>query len=75
MASKDSITSKILDRETYEDLLDQLNEEKERIEYDLKKEYRNARKYVRAHPEQGVGFAFLGGIFVGILVASIFSTD
>jgi ElaB/YqjD/DUF883 family membrane-anchored ribosome-binding protein len=75
MASKDSITSKILDRETYEDLIDQLNDEKERIEYDLKKEYRNARKYVRAHPEQGVGFAFLGGIVVGILVASLFRTD
>ncbi|MFU8860675.1 MAG: hypothetical protein ACNA8K_09640 [Cyclonatronaceae bacterium] len=75
MASKDSVTSKLLDRETYEDLLDQLNDEKERIEYDLRKEYRNARKYVRAHPEQGVGFAFLGGIIVGILVTSLFRTD
>jgi ElaB/YqjD/DUF883 family membrane-anchored ribosome-binding protein len=75
MASKDSMTSKILDRETYEDLLDQLNEEKERIESELKREYRNARKYVRANPEQGIGFAFLGGVVVGILVATLFRSE
>lgn len=75
MATKDSVTSKILDRETYEHLLEQLNDEKERIEKELKKEYRNARKYVRAHPEQGVGFAFLGGLVVGVLITVLLYTD
>jgi ElaB/YqjD/DUF883 family membrane-anchored ribosome-binding protein len=75
MATKDSVTSKFLDKETYEQLIEQLNDEKERIEKDLKKEYRNARKYVRAHPEQGVGFAFLGGLAAGILITVLLYMD
>lgn len=58
-------------KETYENALNKLNEEKDRLEAELKKEYRNARRYVRSHPEQGVGLAFLGGLVVGFLVAKL----
>ncbi len=60
------------DAKTYEDTIDNLKAEKERLERDLKKEYRNARRYVRSHPEQGVGFSLLGGFVIGFIVAKLF---
>lgn len=53
---------------TYEDVLDRLKDEKERLEVELRHEYRNARRYVRANPERGVGMALLTGVVVGILL-------
>lgn len=53
---------------TYEDVLDRLKDEKERLEVELKHEYRNARRYVRANPERGVGAALLTGLVVGVLL-------
>lgn len=54
---------------TYDVLIDRLKYERDNLERDLKHEYRNARRYVRANPEKGVGFAFLTGLAVGILLA------
>lgn len=44
----------------YDDVIDRLKDERDWIERELRHEYRNARRYVRANPEKGVGFA-LGG--------------
>lgn len=55
----------------YHELADKLQDEKVRLERDLKHEYRNARRYVRANPEQGVGLAFAGGLILGAILAKI----
>lgn len=57
----------------YRDIIEKLNEEKERVENDLRKEYRNARKYVRSHPEEGLAYAFIGGLAAGFVLAKILS--
>lgn len=62
----------VLDKAGYDEKVRQLSAEKERLERELYKEYRNARHYVRKHPEQGVGLAVLGGVLVGFLVAKLF---
>lgn len=55
--------------ETYDVLLDRLRYERDGLERELKHEYRNARRYVRAHPEQGLGIAFLAGLVLGAWIA------
>lgn len=54
--------------ETYDVLLDRLKYERDGLERELKHEYRNARRYVRAHPEQGLGIAFVAGLLIGALL-------
>ena len=53
---------------TYDALVDRLSYERDRLQRELKYEYRNARRYVRSNPEQGVGIALLAGVFLGILI-------
>lgn len=54
--------------ESYDKALDKLQYEKDRLERELRHEYRNARRYVRANPEQGLGVAFVAGLFLGVLL-------
>lgn len=54
--------------ESYDKALDRLQYEKDRLERELRHEYRNARRYVRANPEQGLGIAFVAGLFLGVLL-------
>lgn len=54
--------------ETYDALLDRLRYERDGLEREFRHEYRNARRYVRAHPEQGLGLAFVAGLVVGALL-------
>jgi ElaB/YqjD/DUF883 family membrane-anchored ribosome-binding protein len=56
---------------TYTEMIDKLRAEKERLEYELKHEYRNARRYVRANPEQGVGIAFVSGLLIGVILGKL----
>ncbi len=67
----DDITKKI--DSSYKEVMDRLNDEKKRLENELRQEYRTARKYVRSHPEEGVIYSFIGGVVVGVLLARIFS--
>ena len=53
---------------TYDIMIDKLKEQKDQLEIDLKHEYRNARRYVRANPEQGITVALLTGFVVGIFL-------
>ncbi len=57
----------------YKDIIEKLHEEKERLEKDLRQEYRNARKYVRSHPEEGLAYAFLGGVLAGVILTKMLS--
>jgi len=61
---------KVEDR--YSQILDSLEGEKEKIQQEIQREFRTARRYVRANPEVGVGAAFAGGILAGILVSVMF---
>lgn len=55
--------------QTYDALLDRLKYERDRLEREVRHEYRNARRYVRANPEQGLGIAFVAGLVAGVLIA------
>lgn len=57
----------------HRDIIEKLNEEKERLENEIRQEYRNARKYVRSHPEEALVYAFIGGVAAGLVLAKIFS--
>ncbi len=54
--------------ENYDKAINRLKYERDRIENELRHEYRNARRYVRANPERGLGIAFLSGLVIGILL-------
>lgn len=56
----------------YTQILDTLEYERDRIQNELRREFRTARRYVRANPEIGVGAAFAGGIFAGVLLTALF---
>ena len=54
---------------TYSDAIDKLKREKNRIEKEIRKETRNARRFVRSNPEKTVGYTFLGGLVLGLLIS------
>ena len=58
----------------YTQVLDTLEYEKDRIQNELRREFRTARRYVRANPEIGVGAAFAGGIIAGVLLTTVFKS-
>lgn len=71
---KDTLTKEkqyIEDR--YTQVLDTLEYERDRIQNELRREFRTARRYVRANPEIGVGAAFAGGILAGVILSTVFS--
>ncbi len=55
--------------ENYDKAIDRLKYERDRLENEVRHEYRNARRYVRANPERGLGIALLSGLVIGILLA------
>lgn len=55
----------------YEKLIDRLKEEREELQTELNRDYREARRYVRSHPEEGVLLAFAGGVALGYLLGKI----
>ncbi|MGD8427749.1 MAG: hypothetical protein PVH63_08950 [Balneolaceae bacterium] len=59
----------------YEQLIDRLKKEKKQLKEDMNNEYREARRYVRSHPEEGVLFAFIGGIALGYLFGKLGRRD
>lgn len=52
----------------YDVIIDKLKDERDWLEKELKHEYRNARRYVRANPERGLGLAIVAGVLVGIFL-------
>lgn len=57
--------------EGYEELIDRLEEVQGELQNELKREYREARGYVRTHPEEGVLAAFVGGITLGYILGKL----
>ncbi|MDX1672845.1 MAG: hypothetical protein R3211_10925 [Balneolaceae bacterium] len=60
-----------IDLSQFEELVDRLKEERQVLEDEIKKDYRNARRYVRAHPEEGVLMSFIGGVVIGVLIGKL----
>ena len=58
-------------RREYEELLDRLKYQRDQLEDEMKREYYNARRYVRSHPEEGVLLSFAGGLLMGILIGKL----
>ncbi len=56
----------------YSQILSNLDQEKEKIQNEIRREFRTARRYVRANPEVGVGAAFAGGVLAGLLLTTLF---
>lgn len=57
--------------QAYDRIIANLRQEKDRIERDVRKEYRNARKYVRSNPERSIGLSFATGVVMGVLLSRI----
>lgn len=64
---------KAVEAALYDRLIQRLNEEKGRLERDIKHEYRSARRYVRANPEEGITIAFVGGMAAGLIISKLLS--
>lgn len=55
----------------YEELIGRLKREREEIKDELNQDYRQARRYVRSHPEEGIFIAFVGGIALGYVLGKL----
>ena len=55
----------------YEKLIERLKEQRKGVEEELDRDYREARRYVRSHPEEGVLYSFLGGLALGFILGKI----
>ena len=53
--------------EGYEKLIDRLDRERHNIRKELDRDYKEARRYVRSNPEEGVLLGILGGLAIGFL--------
>jgi ElaB/YqjD/DUF883 family membrane-anchored ribosome-binding protein len=56
---------------SYEKLIDRLKQEREDLSNEINKDYREARRYVRSHPEEGVLVSFVGGIALGYILGKL----
>ncbi|MGM0589524.1 MAG: DUF883 family protein [Bacteroidota bacterium] len=73
MSQQDTNQDQVELEHKYDYLINRLNEERGRVERDLVHEYRNLRRYVRAHPEEGLGIALAGGFVLGLLIGKMTS--
>ena len=55
----------------YERLIERLKKERSELKNEMDREYKEARRYVRSHPEEGVLFSFIGGIAIGFILGRI----
>lgn len=55
----------------YEQLIDRLKKERMELQDELGREYREARGYVRSHPEEGVLVALIGGVALGYILGRL----
>lgn len=64
---------KSLNLKGYERLINRMEEQRKELQKDLSKNYQETRHYVREHPEEGVLYAFVGGLAIGLLLGTSFS--
>ncbi len=55
----------------YKKLIDRLKKERDELEDEINRDYREARRYVRSHPEEGVLIGFVGGIALGYILGKL----
>ncbi len=55
----------------YEKLINRLKKERAELEDEINRDYREARRYVRSHPEEGVLIGFVGGIALGYILGKL----
>ena len=55
----------------YEKLINRLKEERTELQNELNRDYKEARRYVRSHPEEGILFAFVGGVALGYVLGKL----
>lgn len=55
----------------YKKLIDRLKKERNELEDEINRDYREARRYVRSHPEEGVLIGFVGGIALGYILGKL----
>ena len=59
-------------RDIYADIQNLLIKEGEKLQDDIRREYKQAKTYVEKNPETGVGAALASGFVLGLLVAKLF---
>lgn len=52
----------------YEKLIERLKKERNDLKGELDRDYREARRYVRSHPEEGVLYSLIGGMAIGFIL-------
>lgn len=57
--------------EGYEELIDRLEDVQGELRNEINREYREARGYVRKHPEEGVLISVLGGLALGYILGKL----
>lgn len=55
----------------YEQLIDRLDKERNNLRKEIDSEYKEARRYVRSNPEEGVLVALVGGLAIGLLLGRL----
>lgn len=55
----------------YNKLIDRLHNEREKLQDEITREYKEGRRYVRSHPEEGVLIGLLGGIAIGVILGRL----
>lgn len=55
----------------YDKLIKKLKNERKNLQDEISREYKEGRRYVRSHPEEGVLIGFIGGIAIGVLLGRL----
>ena len=73
MATDNKDTQVVSDEqiESYDELIGRLKNERDAVKERANRDYREAKRYVRSHPEEGVLAAFIGGIALGIVIGKL----
>lgn len=73
MATEDSNTEAAPDEQIkrYEKLIQRLKDERDEVRKRADRDYREVKRYVRSHPEEGVLAAFIGGMALGIIIGRL----
>ena len=73
MATDNNETQAVPDEqiESYDQLIDRLKDERDAVKERADRDYREAKRYVRSHPEEGVLAAFIGGLALGIVIGKL----
>ena len=56
---------------SYEKLINRLKNERQALVDEVNRDYKEARRYVRSHPEEGVLIGFVGGLALGVILGRL----